>query len=103
MDEGRLKNMMDETFLIQYLTLKTLDDDKLENQITHEELQNAVLDQLLDKMIDMNMGMTEEQLGELIANRYEKIKYRKMEIIQEINKIFKKNFEKYLQKIENKE
>lgn len=103
MDEGNLKNMMDETFLIQYLTLKTLDDDKMENQVTHEELQNAVLDQLIDKMIDMNMGMTEEQLGEMIANRYEKIKYRKMEIIQEINKIFKKNFEKYLQKVENKE
>lgn len=102
MDEGKLKSLIDETFLIQYLSLKTLDDDKIENEPTHQELQNIVLDQLIDKMIDMNMELTDEQLGNLIAEKYQKIKYKKFAIIQEINKIFKKHFERYLENIEEK-
>ena len=103
MDEGKLRNLIDETFLIQYLTLKTLDDDKLENEPTHKELQNIVLDQLINKMLDMNMELTDKQLENLIAEKYQKIKYKKLAVIQEINKIFKKHFEKYLQNIEEKE
>ena len=103
MDEGKIRNLIDETFLIQYLTLKTLDDDKLENEPTHKELQNIVLDQLINKMLDMNMELTDKQLENLIAEKYQKIKYKKLAVIQEINKIFKKHFEKYLQNIEEKE
>ena len=43
---------------------------------------------------------TEEQLKKLIANRYEVIKYKKFEVMQDIQKIYKEYIKKYLQKIE---
>lgn len=99
-DNGQLKNMMNESFLLQYLTIKTLDDDRTENEETREELKNVILEQLIDKMLDMNDDITEHQLKQLIAERYEVIKYKKMEAIQEIQKIFKEHIEKSVQKIE---
>ena len=54
MDNGELKQLMDQTFLLQYLAMKTLDEDKLETQDTKDEISNAILEQMLDKMIDMN-------------------------------------------------
>lgn len=103
MDNGELKKLMDETFLLQYLAMKTLEDDKLENQDTREEIQDVILEQMIDKMLDMNTELTENQLKQLVTSRYEIIRYKKMEVLQEIQKIFKSHIEKYIQKIEKGE
>lgn len=103
MDNGELKKLMDETFLLQYLAMKTLEDDKLENQDTREEIQDVILEQMIDKMLDMNTELTENQLKQLVTSRYEVIRYKKMEVLQEIQKIFKSHIEKYIQKIEKGE
>ena len=93
---------MDQTFLLQYLAMKTLDEDKLETQDTKDEISNAILEQMLDKMIDMNTELTGQELKQMIAERYEVVRYKKMEILQEIQKIFKKNIDKYTKKVEKK-
>ena len=36
-DTGELKQFIDETFLLQYIAMKTLDEDKQENESTHKE------------------------------------------------------------------
>lgn len=102
MDNGELKQLMDETFLLQYLAMKTLDDDKMESQDTREEIQDVILEQMINKMLDMNTELTENQLKQMVANRYEVIKYKKMEVIQEIQKIFKTHIDKYIQKTEKR-
>ena len=102
MDNGELKQLMDQTFLLQYLAMKTLDEDKLETQDTKDEISNAILEQMLDKMIDMNTELTGQELKQMIAERYEVVRYKKMEILQEIQKIFKKNIDKYTKKVEKK-
>lgn len=102
MDNGGLKQLMDETFLLQYLSMKTLDDDKLENQETNEEIKDIMVEQLIDKMLDMDVELTEKQLKNMIATRYEVIKYKKMEIIQDLQKIFKQYIEKYIKKVEKR-
>ena len=99
---GELKQLMDQTFLLQYLAMKTLDEDKLETQDTKDEISNAILEQMLDKMIDMNTELTGQELKQMIAERYEVVRYKKMEILQEIQKIFKKNIDKYTKKVEKK-
>ena len=43
---------------------------------------------MLDKMIDMNTELTGQELKQMIAERYEVVRYKKMEILQEIQKIF---------------
>lgn len=103
MDNSELKKMVDETFLIHYLTMKTLDDDMEEKQDTKEEMQNMVVDQMIDKMLEINENFSEDQIKDLIAKKYEIIKYKKTAVIQEIQKTFKEHIKQYMKKIGNRE
>lgn len=101
-DTGELKQFIDETFLLQYIAMKTLDEDHKENEATHQEIQETMVDQMIEKMIDMDVEVTEDDLTQMIAQRYEVIKYKKTEIIKEIQQIFKKHIERYEEQIEKR-
>ena len=100
LDNGTLKKMMDEAFLLQYLIMKTLDEDEKEKQDTKQEIKALVVEQMLDKIMDCDEDITEEQLQQLVAEKYEVIKYKKMAVLQDIQKIFKKHIEKYEEIVE---
>lgn len=102
MDDGQLKKMMDEAFLLQYLVMKTLDEDETEKQDTKKEVKAIILEQMLDKMIDLDEDITEEQLHQLVAEKYEVIRYKKMAVLQDIQKIFKKHIDLYEEMVEGK-
>ena len=102
MDNGQLKKMMDEAFLLQYLAMKTLDEDEMEKQDIKKQLQAVVLEQMIDKMIDLDEDITEEQLQQMVAEKYEVIKYKKMAVLQDIQKIFKKYIEQYEEQVDTK-
>ena len=54
--------------------MKTLDEDKKENESTHKEIQETMVDQMIEKMIDMDVEVTEEQLKDAVRNNeYEEI------------------------------
>lgn len=101
-DNGELKQFIDETFLLQYIAMKTLDEDGKENEATNQEIQENMVDQMIEKMIDMDVEVTQEDLTQMIAQRYEVIKYKKMEIIKEIQQIFKREIENYEQQVEKR-
>lgn len=104
MDNSNLKKMVDETFLLHYLTMKTLDNDDIEEKKdTKEEMQKIVIDQMIDKMLEINENLSEEQIKNLIAAKYEVIKYKKLAVIQEIQKIFREHIKSYMKRIGNKE
>ena len=102
MDNGQLKKMMDEAFLLQYLAMKTLDEDNMEKQDTKKEIKGVILEQMLDKMLDVDEDITEEQLRQMVAEKYEVIKYKKMAVLQDIQKIFKKYIDQYEDMVEMK-
>ena len=104
MDNGNLKKMVDETFLLHYLTMQTLDNDDIEEKKdTKEEMQKNVVDQMIDKMLEINENLSEEQIKNLIAAKYEVIKYKKLAVIQEIQKIFREHIKSYMKRIGNRE
>lgn len=104
MDNGNLKKMVDETFLLHYLTMQTLDNDDIEEKKdTKEEMQKNVVDQMIDKMLEINENLSEEQIKNLIAAKYEVIKYKKLAVIQEIQKIFRDHIKSYMKRIGNRE
>lgn len=104
MDNSNLKKMVDETFLLHYLTMKTLDDDDIEEKKdTKEEMQKIVVDQMIDKMLEINENLSEEQIKNLIAAKYEVVKYKKLAVVQEIQKIFKEHIKSYMKRIGNRE
>lgn len=111
MDQGELKQFIDETFLLQYLAMKTMDEDRKENEATYQELKEKLVEQMLEKMIDMEddeseningKSNAEQQLIQMISEKYEVIKYKKTEIIKEIQQIFKKYIEKYEEQVEKR-
>ena len=69
MDNGQLKKMMDEAFLLQFLAMKTLDEDNMEKQDTKKEIKGVILEQMLDKMLDVDEDITEEQLRQMVAEK----------------------------------
>ena len=111
MDQGELKQFIDEAFLLQYLAMKTIDEDRKENEATYQELKEKMVEQMLEKMVDMDEDESEnvndnrsaeQQLIQMISDKYEVIKYKKTEIIKEIQQIFKKHIEKYEEQVEKR-
>ena len=94
--------MMNEAFLLQYLVMKTLDEDEEEKKETKQEIQDIILEQMIDKMLDLNLNLKQRELKQLIATRYEILKYKKLEVIQELQKEFKKHIDDYIRKVEKK-
>ena len=98
-DEGELKQLFDETFMLQYLVMKTLDEDETETSQTREQIKENILEQMIDKLVDLDSGITQEDLNNLISNKYEVIKYKRMEALKELQKVFRKHIDKYIEKI----
>lgn len=112
MDQGELKQFIDEAFLLQYLAMKTIDEDRKESETTYQELKENMVEQMIEKIVDMeedetenvnNAESTEQQLIQMISEKYEVIKYKKTEIIKEIQQIFKKYIVKYEEQVEKGE
>lgn len=101
-DNGELKQFIDETFLLQYMAMKTLDEDQKESETTKQEIQETLVDQMLETMVDMGTEISEKELSQMFAQRYEVIKYKKMEIIKEIQVIFKEQIEKYEEQVKKR-
>lgn len=101
-DNGELKQFIDETFLLQYMAMKTLDEDQKESEATKQEIQETLVDQMLETMVDLGTEISEKELSQMFAQRYEVIKYKKMEIIKEIQVIFKEQIEKYEEQVKKR-
>lgn len=106
-DEGQMKKLADETFLMNYLILKTLDkkeesEDDDEEKIPKKEekqLKEKITNNMLEKLIELNQELTEEELRKLLSSQFEVVKYKNLATLQEIQKIYKKHIDKYLEKI----
>ena len=103
MESGEKKKLFDETFMLQYLIMKTLDQDEAETEGTREEIKETILEQMINNLVNMDADISEEELNKMIANKYEVIKYKKMEAIKEIQNIFREHIDKYLSKLEKED
>ena len=99
MDSGELKSFADENFLLNYVLINSLNKDE-ENQEEKIELaKNNLLDNMLEKLMDLDNNLTEEEIRNMIGKKFNLIKYKKMASMQEIQDIFAKHIENYLEKI----
>ena len=99
-DKSELKKYFDESFLLDYLVSKTLTgfDNKKMNK---EKLSERLIGNVVEKIIDINAGISEEQLSNLVARQYTIIKYRNVVTDRKIQKIYRDAIDKYLKKISN--
>ena len=98
-DTGRIKRVYDESFMLEYLTSKLLEQDEMEQKEEIEELKDEMLERLIEKILNLDGNITEEQLKNTIGEKFVKVKYKKIATMQDIQKIFKKHIDKYIEKV----
>ncbi len=99
-DKGDLKRYFDESFLLDYLACKLLTGFE-EKKINKEKVSERLIGNVVEKIIDINKGISEEELSNLVARQYTIIKYRNVVTDKKISKIYKDAIDKYLKKIQN--
>ena len=94
-DEGELRGFFDETFLLDYLALCTLNKEKYSTKRAKEK----VMKQVIQKIIDLNASLSEEELKSMVGEQYTLVKYRNNATMDGIASVYRKHIDKYLNKI----
>lgn len=90
-ETGRIKGLIDETFLLEYLTINSIDDEEV-----IEQEKEKTISKMLDKIIDINPELTKKELQEKLGMEFEKAKERRVATKKDIEKIFRKYIDKFL-------
>ena len=98
-DHGRIKKLYDESFMLEYLTSKILDKDEKEQEEDVEELKDEMMERLVEKILNLDTNMTQQQLQAIIGEKFGKLKSQKTASLQEIQNIFKKHIDKYMERV----
>lgn len=96
-DNSNLKKMLDESFLLDYLVLNSLDKDSKKEEKT--EVQEKLVDNMIEKVMTLNPSVSEEELKNIISKQYQVVKYKIVVNEKQIEKIFRKYIDKYFDKI----
>lgn len=97
-ERGKAKKLVDETFLLDYLILQSVENPEIKNKYKKEIIEQLIAN-MVERTIDVNEGLTEEQLKNLVSKQYKIIKYKRQASNKEVQEIFKKYISKYVLKI----
>lgn len=100
-DKGDLKDYIDESFLLNYLAMDTLnkkESDQISSQEAQQQVTEQIIGSMLDQMVSVNDNLTEEDLKNIVVKQYEIIKYKNITNIKSLSKIFNKQLDKYINK-----
>ena len=96
-DNSDLKKCIDESFLLDYLVLNSLDSEK--EDVNKEELSEKIVGNMIEKVMNMDASMDEKKLKDMVDKQYSIIKYKTVVNEKQIEKTFKKYIDKYLDDI----
>lgn len=94
METGNLKGLIDETFLLEYITVSSINNDSKEAQQTKER----AISRMLDRIIDLNPELTKKELQEKLGAEYDKVKETRAATKSDIEKLFRRYIDKFLQR-----
>lgn len=96
---GILKEYLNNTFLLNYLAINTISEvDSKEKEI---EAIGEITDNLIQRIVELNVDMPLTTLKEKIGDKIAIIKYKKEVSLSEIQNTFSEHIKAYLEKIEN--
>lgn len=96
-DDGNIKKMIDESFLLDYLVLDSI--GKEENKYDKEALSEKIVGNMIEKVITMDSSIDEKKLKDIIDKQYSIIKYKTVVNEKQIENTYKKFMDKYLDDI----
>ena len=98
-DNGVLKEYLNNTFFLDFLAMNTLGSNKSKEKET--EVIEEITDNLLQRIVELNVDMPLTTLKEKIGDKIAIIKYRKEASLTEVQNIFSQHIKMYLERIEN--
>lgn len=96
-DDGNIKKLVDESFLLDYLVLDSI--GKEEEKYNKEELSEKIVSNMIEKVITMDSTIDDKKLKDIIDKQYSIIKYKTVVNEKQIEEVYKKYMDKYLEKI----
>lgn len=97
-DKGNLKKCIDESFLLDYLVMDSI-DNKNSDSFDKESLSEKIVENMVEKIISLDSDIDEEKLKDIVGKQYSVIKYKTVVNEKQIEKQFKKYMDKYLNDI----
>lgn len=97
-EKGKSKKLIDETFLLDYLIIQSVENPEIKNKHKKEIIEQLIAN-IVERTIDVNENISEEQLKNLVSKQYKIIKYKRQASNKEVQEIFKKYISKYVLKI----
>lgn len=102
-EKGTSKLLVDENMFLTYLIFKNKEEDKSNNKkktaIEDQSIRKELTDAMLDKLIELNPEMTDQELKQMIAEKYALIKTRRLTSLKPIEDKFKERIDKYIAKV----
>ena len=101
-DDTELKDMMDESFFINYLIINSMNKDNqdlFDDKEQKREMQNIIISKMLERVVEIDDSISQEEFTEMLEEKFAVIKYKKQATIKEIQYIFSKHIEEYLENI----
>lgn len=96
-DTGELRGFFDDTFLLNYLALCTLNEENYSSK----DAKEFVMNQVIQKIIDINANLTEEELKNMVGEQFAIVRYKDNATTSAIAKVYRKHIDKYFNKITN--
>lgn len=96
-EKGVIKGLIDETFLLEYLTVSNINQDE---DIIKDAKEKSI-SRMLDRIIDLNPELTKKELQEKLGAEFDKAVERRVATKNDIEKIFRKYINRYFEAIKN--
>ena len=98
-DDGALKDYVDETFLLNYLIINTLNKEE-QTEEEGKEISKKIVENMVRQVVTLNNEITLTDLNKIVEKQYEVIKYQQIATAKKIEEIFNKNIDKYLSRVD---
>ena len=95
-DNGVLKQMMNDSFMLNYLIMDSIDKENTDEQ--KENLQSKVATNTVNQLLTISDNLSVEDVMKLIGDEYVKVKYKKIVDTSAIAKKYKEAIELYMAK-----
>ena len=99
-DKGELKGYVDETFLLNYLIMNELNENK-NTEVKKEELSEKLVENMVQQVLSFDSDISLDDLKNIVGKQYQVIKYKQVTTTKKIEEIFNKRIDNYFAKIDN--
>ena len=99
-EDLNIKQMLDDTFLLDYLAINTVNQDYSElDEDSKAELVEDLTNKMIDKIVELNADLPLEKISEVIGDKIAIIKNKKEASLAELDRKFNERLQAFTERI----